>query len=179
MRCTQCGVEAPQGATFCARCGTRMNTVKPAAQREYALMRVWPSWWKFTRPFVFATILAGAGAYVFMLPREDWRFAPIAWAGAAALILLAFVARRATSWSLSSERLIERRGIFFTRQRQLELVDIRSVEIDRRFLQKLMGIGDVTVASAASADFAIRMTSVHDPERTAETIRQARLKRLA
>lgn len=132
----------------------------------------------FKRPLVIAAILAGAGVYLLIVRRDEWRYVPIAWLSAAAVVGLIWVERRARSWSLTSERLIERTGIFFSRQRQLELVDIRSVEIDRRFSQKLLGIGDITVASAASTDFAIRMTGVRDPAQTAETIRQARLKRL-
>jgi len=46
-------------------------------------------------------------------------------------------------------------------------------------LQRLFGLGDVTVASAASAEFLIRLENIPDPERVAEMLRQARLKRLA
>jgi membrane protein YdbS with pleckstrin-like domain len=61
----------------------------------------------------------------------------------------------------------------------LELADIRSVEVERRFLPRMFGLGDVTVASAASRDFMIRLEAVANPEAIAETVRQARLKRLA
>ncbi len=98
-----------------------------------------------------------------------------------ALLLLARAAliRNSTNWSLTSERLIERRGILATRRRELELADIRSVEVDRRLLQRLIGLGNVVVASAASSDFMIRLEWISDPEKVAETVRQARLKRLA
>jgi len=60
-----------------------------------------------------------------------------------------------------------------------ELADIRSVEVDRNFFQKMFSLGDVVVASAASTDFLIRLEAIPEPESIAETIRQARLKRLA
>jgi hypothetical protein len=43
----------------------------------------------------------------------------------------------------------------------------------------MLGLGNVAIASAASADFMVRMTDIPDPERVAEILRQARLKRLA
>jgi membrane protein YdbS with pleckstrin-like domain len=46
-------------------------------------------------------------------------------------------------------------------------------------MQRMLGLGDVTIASAASADFAIRLLDVTDPDGIAETVRKARLKRLA
>jgi uncharacterized membrane protein YdbT with pleckstrin-like domain len=179
MRCAQCGFETPSGSAFCARCGSRLQAARPASQREFTLVRIWPSWWMLARQFFVAALLAGLGVYLVLMRKEQWHLVPVVWLLAVVFVGIAWITRRATSWSLTSERLIERRGILVTRQRQLELADIRSVEIDRRFIQKLLGIGDVTVASAASADFAIRMTSVSDPARIAEMIRQARLKRLA
>ena len=46
-------------------------------------------------------------------------------------------------------------------------------------MSRLAGLGDVVVASAASTDFLIRLEAIADPEAVAETVRQARLKRLS
>ena len=43
----------------------------------------------------------------------------------------------------------------------------------------MLGLGNVLVASAASADFMIRLEDVVNPDEVAETLRRARLKRLA
>jgi hypothetical protein len=53
------------------------------------------------------------------------------------------------------------------------------VDVERRFMQRAMGLGDIVIASAASADYAIKLYDVPDPEGVAETLRRARLKRLA
>jgi uncharacterized membrane protein YdbT with pleckstrin-like domain len=142
-------------------------------------MRVRPSWWHFAfRLFVAAIPLMAAGE-IFLSRRTQWQLIPLLCLASAVLFGLVFLVRYVTSWSLTSERLIERKGLLATRRRELELADIRSVEVDRTLAQKLAGLGDVTVASAASADFSIRMVAVPDPDGVAETIRQARLKRLA
>ncbi len=76
-------------------------------------------------------------------------------------------------------RLIERRGLLASHRREMELSDVRSIEVDRSVMQRMLGLGTVTIASAASTDFMIRLYDIPDPERVAEILRQARLKRLA
>ena len=75
--------------------------------------------------------------------------------------------------------MIEKRGLLASRRREMELADIRSVEVNKRVVQRMIGLGDVTIASAASADYAIRLNDIGAPDETAETIRKARLKRMA
>ena len=152
---------------------------KPETRREFALSRIMPSWWHFTGALALATAFFVTGGWAFFAGRPYWRLVPIGFVGAAILFGLVALARRGLSWSITSERLIERRGILASRRREVELADIRSVEVDRRFMQRLLGIGNVLVSTAASADFLIKLEDVADPDMIAETLRQARLKRLA
>ena len=179
MRCPQCGFEAVAGAGFCSRCGTRLLTPRPESKREFALSRIMTSWWSFFGSFVSAVVIEVLAAVA--LRRADIpRTVPAALFVLGILIILsAIISRRGISWSVTSERLIERRGILSQRRREVELADIRSVEVAQSFFQRILGIGNVMVSSAASADFLIRMVNVSDPEGIAETIRRARLKRLA
>ncbi len=179
MRCPQCGFDVVQGATFCSRCGTRLFAPRPAAQREYALVRILPSWWHFVREIVLGVILACGGLYILLALHIDFRIGIGLLAAAVLVITSATMHRRNTSWSLTSDRLIERRGLVSTHRREMELGDVRSIEVDRTFMQRVLGIGNVVIASAASTDFVIRLWDVPDPERIAEMLRQARLKRLA
>ena len=178
MRCVQCGAEAAAGATFCSRCGARVQAARPAEVREYALSRILPSWWHFAREVAIGLVLLIAG--IFLLVARPGR-------GPAGLALVVFavvvfaltaLARRQISWSLTSDRLIERRGLLASRRREMELADVRSIEVDRSLMQRLVGLGNVMIASAASAEFLIRLTNIPDPEHVAEILRRARLKRL-
>jgi len=99
--------------------------------------------------------------------------------GSIALVVLAGLARRGTTWSLTSDRLIERRDMFASSHQEMELIDVRSIEVSRSLLQRLLGLGTLAVASAASAEFLIIMGDIRDPQHVADTVRQARLKRLA
>jgi len=183
MRCPQCGNDTEQGAAFCSRCGTRMFAPKPAAVREYALALYRPSLWYYANGFLVAAIFIALGGrllYGKNLPPQihpQVGFVPI---GIGILIIIVTLIRaRTVNWSLTSDRLIEKRGLIASRRREMELADIRSVEVSKRVMQRMIGLGDVTIASAASADYAIRLHDIFDPDNAAETIRKARLKRLA
>jgi len=179
MRCPQCGFEAVAGAGFCSRCGTRLMTPKPESKHEFALTRIMTSWWSYFGTFLSALVMEVLAALA--LRRADIpRTVPAALAAFGLLIILsALITRRGISWSITSERLIERHGLLSQRRREVELADIRSVEVSQSFFQRILGIGDVVVSSAASADFLIRLHNVSDPNGIAENIRRARLKRLA
>ncbi len=179
MRCPQCGNEMAGGAAFCARCGTRLFTPKPEDKREYALVRVMQSWWHFAGAILLSVILVVAGFAVRFAHIGDWRLSAALMAAGFLRLGVAAIERRSVSWSLTSERLIERRGLLAKRRREMELADVRSVEVNQRLTQRMTGIGTVTVASAASADFVVRLNDIGEPEKVAETLRKARVKRLA
>ncbi|HVB80643.1 MAG TPA: PH domain-containing protein [Candidatus Binataceae bacterium] len=179
MRCAQCGFNSAPDATFCGRCGARLFEPKPADKREYALMRVHPAWWHFIGAILVSCILIVAGFATRFTSVKGWSLSLLLLvAGAAELVSIA-LRRHFISWSLTSERVIENKGIVARHRREMELADVRSVEVTQRFMQRAMGLGDIIIASAASADYAIRLYDVPDPEGVAETLRRARLKRLA
>jgi uncharacterized membrane protein YdbT with pleckstrin-like domain len=179
MRCPQCGNDTQQGAAFCSRCGARMYAPKPAVVREYALAQFRPSLWYYANGFLFGGVLIAIGA-IFLYRKFEPIQAGFAVIGVGALTFIVTMIRaRTISWSLTSDRLIEKRGLLASRRREMELADIRSVEVSKRVVQRMVGLGDVTIASAASADYAIRLNDIGAPDETAETIRKARLKRMA
>ncbi len=179
MRCPQCGFEAVANAAFCSRCGARLMTPRPETKHEYALTRILPSWWHFLRGLILVAIIFAVGLFQILAPHGNRQAGLLLIAMAVSVLALVHLARRYTSWSLTSDRLIERRGLLSSRRREMELADVRSIEVNRSLMQRIMGLGNVGVASAASADFMIRLLDIPDPERVAEILRQARLKRLA
>ncbi|HUN57009.1 MAG TPA: PH domain-containing protein [Candidatus Binataceae bacterium] len=152
---------------------------RPETRHEYALTRILPSWWHFAGSLILVAILTVAGVGLLVVPHGGAPLAPILFALAVLLFGMVSLARRNTSWSLTSDRLIERSGLLARHRREMELADVRSIEVDRSLIQRMLGLGNVAIASAASADFMIRLWDIPDPERMAEILRQARLKRLA
>lgn len=155
-----------------------MTELKPAAVREYSIALVRRSWWYYVRSLLAGAVLVGLGLYLIYKGPNTSRFG----LGLLVVGLLTWaiipIARRSISWLITSDRLIEECGILSTRRRQLELQDIRSIEVTRSFLQRLTGLGNVVIASAASAEYLISLSDVHDPDGVAETVRKARLRRL-
>jgi uncharacterized membrane protein YdbT with pleckstrin-like domain len=179
MRCPQCGNDNQQGAAFCSRCGTRLFAPKPGAVREYALALFRPSLWYYANGFLIGGVFIAVGGRLLYLKFQPIQLAFAALGFGVLIWVVTMIRARTVSWSLTSDRLIEKRGLVASRRREMELADIRSVEVSKRVFQRMFGMGDVTIASAASADYAIRLNDIYDADNAAETIRKARLKRLA
>lgn len=160
-----------------------MFAPKPAAVREYMLAKIHPSMWRYANAMVVGGVLIVGGA---IMLGKNLQTQPKLWPagflvmGVGVIIIInAMIQRRRQSWTVTSDRIMEQHGIIATSRREMELADIRSVEVSKRVMQRMLGLGDVTIASAASADYAIRLLDVADPDGIAETVRKARLKRLA
>jgi uncharacterized membrane protein YdbT with pleckstrin-like domain len=179
MRCPQCGFDALAQSAFCSRCGARLIQPKPDAVREYSLALIRRSYWHYAQAFVVGGLMVAFGVAIILRGPKGATAGLMVMLVGFAVWGLVPLAQRAVSWRLTSDRLIEKRGLLATMRREVELSDIRSIEVNRRLLQRLIGLGDVVVASAASADYLIRMADVRDPDGVADTVRKARLKRLA
>jgi len=152
---------------------------KPSAVREYALATFHPSLWYYANGFLVGGILITAGGRLLYLKFQPIQIGFAVIALGVLTWIVTMIRARTVNWSLTSDRLIEKRGLVASRRREMELADIRSVEVSKRVFQRMFGLGDVTIASAASADYAIRLNDIYDADLAAETIRKARLKRMA
>ena len=150
---------------------------QPSAVREYVFSRSGRR--DIHANFLVGTLIAGFGGRTLYVRHDLWGIG-FGMIGLGIIIfLLGLVANRTVDWTVTSDRIIERRGMLASNRREMELADIRSVEVSQRVLQRLLGLGNVTIASAASADFMVRLNHIASPGEIAETVRKARLKRLA
>jgi len=160
-----------------------MFAPKPAAVREYMLAKIHPSMWRYANAMVVGCVIIAGGAYLLARTLQTQpRMWPTGFAtmGLGAIVIVkAMISRQRQSWTVTSDRIFEQHGIIATSRREMELADIRSVEVSKRVMQRMLNLGDVTIASAASADFAIHLRDINDPDGVADTVRKARLKRLA
>jgi len=85
-------------------------------------------------------------------------------------LVVAWLKRSATVLRVYRERITLERGLLSKCERELFMRDIRSIDIDQSFLGRLVGIGDLTIASAASADAVEFVEGVPDPQRIRDLI---------
>ena len=97
---------------------------------------------------------------------------------AAAFLVVPYVKTLASEFSVSSERAVQRTGLISRSTSEVELSDVRNVQVSQGALQRLLGVGDVLISSAGQGGFEIRFVGIADPQGVADTVRQAR-KRIA
>src|ERR1039457_4466122 len=126
--CPECGKQVSMAAATCPSCGFPVATQAPEAQiaHDKLLAEVRPSWWRFFW-------------YLFFF----WLIIPliVAWCRRASVVLRIYPGR------VTLER-----GILSKNCREFMARDIRSIEIDQGLLARMVGIGDLTLSTAATVD---------------------------
>ena len=80
----------------------------------------------------------------------------------------------ATSYQATSERLLQRKGLISRKTSEIEMSDIRNVQVNQNVLQRLLGIGNVGVSTSGQADVEINFVGIRDPQIVADRIRAQR-----
>ena len=146
--CPECRKAVSTEAYTCPNCGypvaeklagkPETGTAGPASDRPELLAEIRPSWWGYFWYFVFF-----------------WLIVPP---------IIAYFRRTATVLRIFPERITLERGLLSKCYRDYNPRDIRSIDIDQSFLQRLIGIGDLTISTAATAEGAEEIKSIPDPK---------------
>jgi membrane protein YdbS with pleckstrin-like domain/endogenous inhibitor of DNA gyrase (YacG/DUF329 family) len=153
IECPECGREVSSAAPTCPACGYPVAggreaepTSAPASTELLAQVR--PSWWRFFWHLFFF-----------------WLIVPpvIAWWKRASVVLRIYPGR------LTIER-----GMFSKSFREFLARDIRSVDIDQSFLARVVGIGHLSISTAATVDAAEQLEGIPDPHSIRDLILQHR-----
>ncbi len=76
-----------------------------------------------------------------------------------------------TELTVTEERTTYREGIIARRTSEVRHRDVRNLQIDQTVFNRLMGVGDVSISSAAQDDLEITIKGVANPHRIATLIR--------
>jgi len=147
VQCPECGKEVSSEAPTCPACGFPVAAKITAQLRpdpNTVLVEVRPSWWKFFWYLVFC-----------------WLVIPliVAWARRASVVLRVYPGR------VTLER-----GLLSKSYREFDARDIRSVEIDQGVLARMVGIGDLTISTAATVDPDEEIEGIPDPKAVRDLI---------
>ena len=85
----------------------------------------------------------------------------------------ALIAWKSASYKLTTQRLFLRRGFISRQVQELELYRVSDVAFAQGFVQRLFGVGTLTVIANDPTTPRVSMPGVADPERVKETIRSA------
>jgi hypothetical protein len=148
INCPDCGKPVSAAAHACPNCGypvaeklapqPAVGAPSPGPGNSEALAEIRPSWWGYFWHLFFF-----------------WLIVPP---------IIAHFQRGATVLRIFPERIALARGLLSKCYRDYNPRDIRSIDIDQSFFQRLVGIGDLTISTAATAEGAERIKSIPDPK---------------
>lgn len=152
ISCPECGKQVSTAAKACPACGFPLAeqggpTTGPAgdaAAHDELLAEVRPSWWNYFWHWVF---------FFLIVP-------PI----------IAACRRASTILRIYPNRITLERGLFAKCYQDYLPRDIRSIDIDQSFLARLVGIGDLTLSTAATVEAAEKIEGIPDPKGIRELI---------
>lgn len=198
MQCRQCSVELPAGSAFCNRCGAGQEPSSatpsfPAAtagdpsqeetlwtgshslRAEVHLWFSWPLWMLL----VFAITLLRTTLPPFLVVENFGLYlAGLALLPGLWLLLRAFVRKWSLRYRLTNHRLFTERGLFNRQHDELELIRVDDVSVRQSFLQRLLGVGTVTVVSTDASNPLLAIEGIARPLELKEQLRaQVRARR--
>ena len=139
--CPECGKEVSTAAVTCPSCGFPVAAqAAQAAQpaHDTLLAKVRPSWWNFFWYLCFC-----------------WLIVPL---------IVAWWRRASVSLRIYPGRIMLERGLVSKSYREFMARDIRSIEIDQGLLARMVGIGDLTISTAATVDPDEEIQGIPDPK---------------
>ena len=149
INCPECGKQVSTSAKSCPYCGypvaehqpapttpSGTTTTPPPAGTEL-LAEIRPSWWGYFWYLFF---------FFLIVPP-----------------FIAYFKRASTVLRVFSDRIHLERGLFSKCYRDYNPRDIRSIDIDQSFMQRIVGIGDITISTAATVEAAEQINSIPNP----------------
>ena len=83
-----------------------------------------------------------------------------------------FIISRTTKLTLTTERILFRKGIFKRSTSEVRYVDIRNIAIDQSFRERLLRFGNLGISSSGQDDMEIVIGDIPNPTKVAELIRR-------
>ena len=116
----------------------------PAAQAAEPLAEVRPSWWGYFWHLFFF-----------------WLIVPP---------IIAYFRRSSTVLRIFPSRITLTRGLLSKCYRDYNPLDIRSIDIDQSFFQRIVGVGDLAISTAATAEGDEEIKSIPNPHAVRDLI---------
>jgi len=194
MQCRQCSSELPADSPFCNRCGAAQTEERPArpfgsapSGAQPAEETLWTGRFAL-RSEAHMWVLAGLwGALALFLylrfaenPSQTLNLVALALALVPGILQLghALVQRLGVRYRLTNHRLFTQRGLFARVHDEIELIRVDDVSVRQNVVQRMFGVGTVTVLSTDASNPTLEIAGVLKPLELKELIRtQVRARR--
>jgi uncharacterized membrane protein YdbT with pleckstrin-like domain len=146
---------------------------------ERVIFQGHPSWRSvlgfYIKGLALAALAGGVAALVTAIGGSVDTGVVAAAAGAVFVLVLivGFVKRLATTYTITNERLHIHRGIVARKVQQTRIERVQNVNIDQSVLERLLQIGKVDFDTAGTDDSDFSFTGVSQPERVMQAVEQA------
>ena len=90
------------------------------------------------------------------------------------ILLVTIIVIKCTSYELTTRRIIVRKRLISKHQDEIWIKDMRAVNLQQSFGQRIFGIGDIEIGTAASAGTEIRMAGIANPSKVVQEINSLR-----
>lgn len=160
IACPECGREVSTAASACPACGYPMAaraghgvaapprpasaSAGDAVDTQPVLLEVRPSWWNYGWHLLFS-----------------WLLIPL---------LVAWYRRRSFVMRIYSDRVSIEEGFWSIESSEFFIRDVRSIDVRQGIWGRLVGIGDVTISTAATMEAAEQIRGVAQPQRIKELL---------
>ena len=90
------------------------------------------------------------------------------------ILLYVWIEIHYTTYRITTARLIVRRGWIGKLQNEIWIKDMRAVNLVQGVWQRLIGVGNILIGSAATAGTEISMIGISNPQKVVDTINSLR-----
>ncbi len=89
-------------------------------------------------------------------------------------IVIPMLIVRTTEYVVTTDRAAEASGILSRKTSEIELADVRNVQVTQSLSDRMLGIGNVGISTAGQSGFEVVFKGVKSPNDVADIVRRAR-----